>query len=333
MKLRGLFDNWVISQHQIASGGQAVLFDVPGTSFVYKRFKRPPTRSDEVTDLRGRLRELASTGQKVFVHHGSAPGQDVVSSFCWPVDVIEERQVPVGIVMPRASAEFFLEGGDKLRTFEFLYLYRTHPPCSLERAHVLLCVLRAFDYLGEMHLVHGDVAPKNIVWTLRPQPRVFVLDVDGMHKEGARYWHHVQTPEWEDPRVAAGLVDGHDLRSDWYALALLVLRSMLCSRYAVTAEARPARVAIEPPGALPATLASSLERVLTKRLDAAARPRPEQWASLLLGHFFPAGRADLDAVAKADVAVAQRRRWERRMGQLGPPSSDLSEVLSEAARA
>jgi hypothetical protein len=326
MKLRGLYSNYIVSTNPMASGGQAVLFDIPGTPLLYKQFKGRSRADQGVQDLQSRLRELCAIGHSVFVQRRRQPGDADPSSFCWPVDVIQQGGVPVGIVLPKATAPFYRDGSSRLRTLEFLYLYRTDPPNSYIRVRALLGALRAFAFLGQMQLVHGDVAPKNIVWASDPSPRVFVLDVDGVHRDGAPYWDHVQTPEWTDPRVLNGTIVGHDLKSDWYAMALLVLRTLLCSRFLLPTTSSPdlAELGAYLPNELSAALAKALGQP-----DPLRRPSPQEWSKLLSNHFFPSGKPNGAAFAAIDVGVARRRRWERRSGYLGPPFVELGRVLRE----
>lgn len=253
-----------------------------------------------------------------------APGETPATSFCWPIDVVETNGSPAGILLPRATQEFFRDAR-KLRTLEFLYLYRTDPPDTYQRVCVLLAVLKAFAVLANKKLIHGDVAPKNIVWSISPSPRVFVLDVDGVHREGGPYSDHVVTPDWEDPRVVSSTIVGHDLSSDWYALALLVLRTLLCSRFVVQAGKPPTKGELAQ--YLPSPFVAALHPILGTE-TAHLRPSPQDWIRLIVNHFFPNNVPNRQAFAAADVAVARRRRWERRSGYLGPPFSELSAALT-----
>jgi hypothetical protein len=325
-KLRGLYHNWVVGEVSVASGGQATLYDIPGTPYIYKRFKKAPRHQEQLADLTARLRELAAFGYKTFVREEVSIGATAAASFSWPVDVIEEDRVPVGVVMPKAGSPFYRDARS-LRTLEYLYLYRCHPPDALTRVAVLIRILRAFDLLASMQLVHGDLAPKNIVWSADPRPAALVLDVDGLHKHGADYWDYVQTFEWEDPRVSAKSIPGHDLYSDWYAISLLVMRVLLCARL-ISRVGADARKRDHPPlQLLPDPVAAPLERLFIKHLDVTLRPSPRQWATVLSTCFFPNNKPSVEALIKVDLAVAQWRRLERRSGNLGPPFTDIRPYL------
>lgn len=327
-KVRGLYRNWQVSEMSVASGGQATLYDIPDTEFIYKKFRGGPKNHEQWADLRDRLRELSAFGHRVFVKENQVIGDSDASSFSWPVDVIETDKVPVGVVMPKATTQFYREGSSGLRTLEYLYLYRCNPPDSRMRVAVLIRVLRAFHLLADMQMVHGDLAPKNIVWALRPGPSVLVLDVDGLHKNGAPYWEYVQTNEWEDPRVGSKSIPGHDLHSDWYALSLLIMRVLLCARLIVRTGAQARRKEAPPLQLLPNLIAARLETVFSDPLSALARPSPREWAAVLSKCFFPSNKPNVEAFVRLDLAVAQWRRFERRSGNLGPPFADIRPLLS-----
>lgn len=59
MKLTGLYSTYEVATQKAFSGGQAVLFEVPGSSLLYKRFNSPPKTAAISQDLHRRLRESA----------------------------------------------------------------------------------------------------------------------------------------------------------------------------------------------------------------------------------------------------------------------------------
>jgi hypothetical protein len=321
--LRGLHGSYGPKLGQLASGGQAVIHRLDDPSLVYKQFKRPPRRSVERDELSSRLRLLVGFGRRVFVERGEQVGESPESSFCWPIDVVETSGVVDGIVMPTAPIDFFDSSGKGL-TIDRLYLWRATPQPASVRIRVLVSVLHSFGGFHAPKLIHGDIQPKNILWSKTRPGRILILDIDGVHREGDPYFGYVQTGEWNDPRVAAGTIPGHDLASDRYALCLLAARVLLGSRFPTDVAGRHEK--IESPW-LPDPVAHAINDALQNPLDAARRVNADELATLLQYHFFPSGRPDVAALAKADVLLASRRRTERRSGTIGPPYTHISNAL------
>jgi hypothetical protein len=329
--LRGRYGNYTVDDAQLDSGGQATVFRVAerlpsGEALLYKRFDKVPSRHNELAEFSHRIDLLVDVGHTVFAKHGLTVGTTPASSFSWPVDAVRNSYSPLGVILPRAPVRFLRSGSSKAHTMEYLYLYRTQPPPAFVRVLVLVRLCRAMEYLTSNDLVHGDIAPRNIMWTADPDPEVFILDTDGIHRSDARYYGHVSTDQWEDPRVELGLIQGHDMRSDWFALALFIYRCLLGTNSRIPAIGRDwPGPKIDP--LIPARIGQSLHRVLVGRDREDLRLAPADWTSLLIEAFFGGGRANTTSIAAIDVALARRRRSERRSGVLGPPFNSLAECL------
>lgn len=322
-RLKGLSDDHGACGAEIASGGQAVVFALDRRDRVYKCFKKAPHSVEEQRELSARLRLLVGFGRRVFVERREALSTSPESSFCWPLDLVEGAGAPLGLVMPRASDDFFAANCTDL-TFDHLYLWRATPQPASVRIPMLISVLRSFAAFQRSGLVHGDIQPKNILWSRSRVGRILILDVDGVHREGDPYYGYVQTSEWEDPRVKTGQIPGHDMASDRFALLLLVARGLLGSRFAPGPSGAYDPIADD---LVPRNISDTINVALRNPLDANARAQPLDVAMALERAYFPLGQRNCRALALADVVLARRRRAERRSGSLGPPYTSISNAL------
>src|SRR3954463_10275246 len=78
----------------------------------------------------------------------------------------------------------------------------------------------------------GDVSMRNLLWTVEPEPNVFLLDCDSMRLAGdSPAVPAAETVDWDDPALGTKTPN---LSSDRYKLAMIVQRVLL-----VESQARP----------------------------------------------------------------------------------------------
>jgi hypothetical protein len=169
-------------------------------SLAFKRYKNA-TNVDEITlsALVGWLVGLTPTERALL--------QDTTA---WPRALVREGQRVVGIVMARAPARFAYvcpDGTSAPTTLAHAitpdrpHVRQNIPiPSQTERlllAHSLCRLLAIFERNGLLFL---DLSSKNIRWSLKPKPEIFLLDCDSaslMRRPNPA--RTVRTPNWHDP--------------------------------------------------------------------------------------------------------------------------------------
>jgi hypothetical protein len=212
------------------------------------------------------------------------------------------------------------------------------PPGAAQRVAVVYALARlleAWQAPGAMPSVaHGDLSAKNVLWSLRPAPAVYVLDCDGaalVPAEGEAQLGEggpgpgalgqeaqaapplrATTPNWDDP--AAGAQPAPGTGPDRYGLGLAFLRVVGAAHFPVQARQRAASqvsIDLELPRSwrkLPdmPELWELCERSLSL-VNAADRPSPGEWAQhleALLGVLGASALARAVGEAQGDAARA-----------------------------
>ena len=166
------------------------------------------------------------------------------------------------------------------------------PPGAPERVALVYALARLLDAwqggAGPL-VVHGDLSAKNVLWSLRPAPAVYVLDCDGAVTGGEPAPPHLPratTPNWDDPALPPGLAPGE--AADRYALGLAFLRLVGAAHFPLQGRQRAhprVNVDLELPRSwrkfpdMPG-LWELCERSLSV-VNAAGRPAPAEWAATL----------------------------------------------------
>jgi hypothetical protein len=298
--------SYTVSPDVLSKGGVGSIHRTSDPRWVFKRYLRP----DKAPDLR-HLRRLVEIGREVLVRPAAKLGQTPESSVNWPVDMAIARDGSVtGVVLPAIPGALFNEFG-KPRGLEFLIMARAHPPNAKGRVALLLRMAEILAFVNARGLVHGDVNGKNLVWTVSPDPVMYLIDCDGMVPHDPPPAVGVQAMGWTDPRVLDGVVPAHDRYSDWYALALAMYRGLLLTPGKLdtkTADGTwpaPSKV----PGSLGPRIANLLHRALDDPLKADGRPPPEEWADAIIEEYLPGGRFRESALAALDkVSTARQAR-------------------------
>ena len=246
---------------EIGDGGEGTVHDLVPTrgvpaGAVLKRYQRtvPPDRADQLDTL------VALRAQ---LRLGMAP-------YAWPeATVVDDGQL-VGVLMPRAPSEFWVEvtlrsGGRQRRLREVQYLlFPAEKLARLgiafaalpERLELLAALAAAVGRLHDLGLVYGDLSARNVLYATDGPIGVFLLDCDGIVEDGARYV--VDSPDWTDPAGPEVAMPATDV----YKLGLLAARVLAVN---------PTTRTLPGGGGTPAVIAD----VLTAALDPSPAARPD----------------------------------------------------------
>lgn len=219
----------------LGSGGQAVVYDLPGfrlpqapERLVYKRYKAglaPPRsalarlinrRSDLADPLRHRL--------------------DTITS--WPLRMVTDGDDVLGVVLPRIPDSYFQDvvlpaSGDRdtiVREVQHLFVIpdrnrRIGMPVPTPEQRLGVCRdladALAFLHSDDVEVVFGDVNAKNELFRLDDEPTVMLVDCDAARIRGD-IAPQPNTPDWmpTDPRERLSLL------TDRYKFGLFVLRCL-----------------------------------------------------------------------------------------------------------
>jgi len=344
----------------LAEGGEGRVFEVaagdpgvprPGPVMVYKQLRRPRPRLDL---------SLLCAVPAVAAGRDEAVCRRILSSSAWPAAAVvddHDARLALGALMPRAPAEFWLRHRDgllRLATLSYLagdpdrmavaYGVTLPQPGAAERVALVYALARLLDAwqggAGPL-VVHGDLSAKNVLWSLRPAPAVYVLDCDGAVIGGAPGEPdggaatddlarpgllRATTPNWDDPALPPGGVPTE--ASDRYVLGLVFLRVVGAAHFPLQGRQR-AHVRVNVDLDLPRSwrkfpdmpgLWEMCERSLSL-VNAAERPTPAQWAAALEDLLDVLGATEMATRARAaqgDERPARPARGGAVPGSQGP---------------
>jgi hypothetical protein len=212
---------------QIGSGGQGRVYQLGNNDkLVYKEYYDP--RLIRV-DAMARLVRLRQQGQ-----HAERSWLD--AHFAWPMcRVISGDGTVVGFIMRRVSRAYsWQDAGGKQRLTELQFLVRPPKPrwqqitqpTPDQRRRLALALAELTRGLHRWGVVFGDISDANVLWTVRPQPDVYVIDCDGMRIRGNEpILDQADTPGWHDP-LQRSRIPGLD--ADLYKTALGITRILCC---------------------------------------------------------------------------------------------------------
>lgn len=213
---------------QLAEGGQGSVHEVlDQPDVVFKRYLHPEApafRPDALQWLVDCRTSIAFSGRTV---------DDFAA---WPTVVVKDAGRTIGFLMRRVPGDFTLAIGGKVRLADLSYL-ATEPrpvwgdvdlPDTREKVQLLQHLAGAIDALHTRSIVVGDISFANILWARAPQPRVMLIDCDGMRHEGREsVLPQADTVDWNDPELPPGSAPARD--QDRYKLALTVQRILTTS--------------------------------------------------------------------------------------------------------
>jgi hypothetical protein len=296
--VRGDHGSYSVVGKSISQGGVGAIYRTSDPRWVYKQYhspdKAPP--ADE-------MERLVGVGRDVLFRQGLEIGARPESSINWPVDIVRtpDRKI-IGCVLPAIPQRFFHPTLKNVNTLDFLIMLRADPPPARFRMIVLMRLAEILAFVHAKGLVHGDVNPKNVAWTVDPEPAAYLIDCDGMVPQNPPPKVGVGAPNWTDPRVKDRIVPAHDHYSDWYCLALAFYRGLLLIPGSLGKDdqtgiwSAPSQI----PADLDPRVATLMRRALNKPLDPAGRPEPNEWARTMYDVYVVGGRYDDAALAKLD---------------------------------
>jgi hypothetical protein len=206
-----------------AQGLEGTIVACSNTPYLCKIFTQP-LGAHEADGLQSLIdfREWAAQG---------ADRETIRTHFSWPVHrVIDDASgVTVGVLIPAAEARFYYEHGGNYHLREGQHLPRSESVAGQfdmrARLSILRDLARAWDLLERHGYVYGDANSRNIAFAQYGLPTVFLLDCDGVRREGDQTMSHRFQARWSDP-YTAGV---NSIRSDRYLLALWILRTLSSS--------------------------------------------------------------------------------------------------------
>ena len=164
-----------------------------------------------------------------------AEGRWLCEKTAWPAAVVQRQGQPCGFLMRAVPDRFHFTlqtltgtnaGSRRLATMEYLLnddAYVAGIGLAVSDRHRLLLLAdlaAALDRLHRFGVTVGDVSPKNLLFSLAPEPACFLIDCDAMRLHGATVLPQAETPDWQVP-------PGEELAtraSDVHKLALLAVR-------------------------------------------------------------------------------------------------------------
>jgi protein kinase-like protein len=217
-----------ITPHSIVGrGGSGTVYELTGYNgeLLYKKYVEP-------RPVLG-LTRLIELGRQV----GSLANDSVSHRFSWPLSaVIDDQGVVVGVLIARVPSVFFARlstGGERLRDLNYL-LYEGRaakvgvgPVAISDKLRLIKALAEALLFLHNNGLVHEDISAQNLLWTIDPEPKIFLLDCDSLRDVNIDSDEALLTTlDWTDPRVLDGQVTRPDQSSNVYALGLVAARAL-----------------------------------------------------------------------------------------------------------
>ena len=211
----------------IATGGSGSIHQpADRPEVVYKEFR-------DAESYRSRTRELVE-----FRTNLSRPHRESVdATFSWPLAQVVNNGQFVGILLSRIPFDFYVHlstGTSKERNLGYLIHEKRSERVGIlavplpGKLAVLRSLARACQFLDKFDLVHEDLSPRNIAWTLDEAPAVYLLDCDSIRSPSENPSPPAfLTPEWTDPRVLGRDVARPDKDSTVYSLGLIAARVLI----------------------------------------------------------------------------------------------------------
>ncbi|MET9609098.1 hypothetical protein ABZZ17_29240 [Streptomyces sp. NPDC006512] len=263
---------------KVGDGGQGEVSTLEGLpGLLYKSYREPHRVAGDALSRLVSVR-LALTPTERFRLDASA---------AWPLCRVVDAGRVTGFLMHEAPASMRWSAGDGTeRLTELAFLLRPAKPAwqgvlqptPAERYALVSALVELVDGLHAAGLVVGDVSQANVLWTVRPEPAVYLLDCDGIRLSGsAPVLAQADTPDWNDPLAPAGTVT---VDSDRYKAALALGRILAQDPYVA-----PGRPLTPLPGVLDDDRKDAAVRALFAQAAGAYGTRPGlgQWRVALAG--------------------------------------------------
>lgn len=321
---------------RLGDGGQAEVFRVNNREGeAFKRYRDnalPHLRPDVLEEL------AAETGQL------QLEGRPITHWATWPTATVVDGGRVVGFLMPLLDKVFSMSDGNLVgKHASFSYL-ATKPapiwgavrlPAQAERAHLLALLAGVIQQLHHRKMVVGDLSWANVLWARYPEPRVILLDCDGIRPpKGTPVTPQLDTPDWNDPLAPHG--SPPDADRDCYKFSLMVLRVL-----SQDLNARPSERGKHSLQGLAPDAARAIDGLLVRSASAPGkRPTATEWRQALQGRSVqhvaaptPVGSPDLYwPGGQPRLAGTTTERRFRPVVAGGSPKQTPAEVVDPAPR-
>ena len=268
---------------ELGRGGQARVYLAPGLALpdapgqlVYKEYKessRPPA---------GGLRALVDKRNRL----DAATRAKLDACACWPLRVVEDRGVVMGVMLRLIPPGFIQERvlphtkvrKQSVREVQHLIVEpemtrRFGMQCPTPEQRLVICrdFAAAVHRVHRMELVIGDINARNALYRVPDRPSVMLLDCDAARIVGsAAVVAQLNAPDWDPPEGPFAL----NQSTDRYKLGLFVLRCLAPGKLS-SLDRDPARTAAVLDAQGLALLRAALGRV------AGDRPTAQVWGRYL----------------------------------------------------
>ncbi len=211
-----------------------------------------------------------------------AEGDRLLDYAAWPVRIVVDGAGPVGFVMPPVPQQYWIDltlpsGAVRRVLGQFQHLLNADEFSARKglvvgdevRVRLALSVAFRLEFLHARNVVVGDLSPRNLLFSIDPQPSCYFVDCDSMVLAGRSALPQLETPDWHVRAVSREPLATE--ATDRYKLALLVLRLLSRGQSSYhTAE-------------LPDWSSPVLAPLIVAGLsaDPAGRPTPAQWVDVL----------------------------------------------------
>jgi hypothetical protein len=159
--------------------------------------------------------------------------RDFLDDRCaWPLVTVTRDGQMTGFLMKSAPADFWAEMGGERHTLELQHLIHSRGAMALgielpgpsERLEFVRDLAEILAFFEDHQIVYGDVSERNVFWTTRQRPRIFLIDCDNSRPTdfADRSVALPRNPSWRDPNLPEGSYP--DTNSDRYTLAVFCYR-------------------------------------------------------------------------------------------------------------
>jgi hypothetical protein len=250
-----------------AGGLEGEVMRCENTPYLCKLYRAPRDDVDAAA-----LQELIDL---VYWGLGGADRGRLQQTFSWPLHrvVDDSTLATVGVLIPAAEPRFYFPHAGQWHLREGQHLPRESSVAGSfdlgTRLRVLIDLAAGWDVLARNSLVYGDANSRNIVFATSGSPSVYLLDCDGILREGHPRLGYRAQANWTDPYGGDNSLD-----SDRYLFALWMLRTLSSSMAAATAGVIDLSSLPSMPGR------PAIERLLERGLGApGSRPTPGECLS------------------------------------------------------
>ncbi|WP_051177958.1 hypothetical protein [Nocardia concava] len=245
--------------------------DQAGRGRLFREYAVPLTDPEDLD----RIGKVTATGRAIVLAAEQQAGAPVPIS--WPIDQVWRDGALAGVILPAVPAEF-LDPDGRPRTLD--RLYGPEGPVEPEsRVAVAIRFCELFEMLERNELVHGDIAPANLLWS---RTGVYLRDGDGLRSAQAVPVQRRSADGWGDPRVRFGMVTGPDRYSDRLGVALLVYRTLLLEANLPALVDGRWYLRSELPAGFDRGLRALIDRAFGDPAATATRPTAAEWRAALV---------------------------------------------------